>query len=40
MYFYINSFSVIRIQFQYKSLKLLLHLKFQYFYIKFNVFVY
>ena len=30
IYFYLNSFSVIRIQFQYKALKLLLHLKFQY----------
>ena len=43
IYFYINSFSVIRIQFQYKTIKLLLHSKFQYFvlnllylYIKFH----
>ena len=36
----LNSFTVIRIQFQYKILKLLLHLKFHYFCIKLNVFVY
>ena len=35
-----NSFSVIRIQFQYITLKLPLHLKFQYFGIKLNIFVY
>ena len=37
---YINSFSISRIQCEYKPLKLLLHLKFQYFCIKLNVFVY
>ena len=40
IYLYINSFSVIRILFQFKTLKLLLHLKFQYFGIKLHVFVY
>ena len=38
--FYINSLSVIRFQYQYKTFKLLLHLKLQYFCIKLNVFVY